>query len=475
MGLFSELFSMLGLNPKQSISRTEFSVNSEKTIDREKARSLSGNVAIPNSMVEIPDGLFDGNKQITSVSVPGTIKKIGARAFADCENLESVTLEEGIESIDSNVFTGCTKLRHVTYPDSVKTYQGWTFYNTNLDSPVLNASKTLLVFCPESVTGREWSVPDTVKIISWQAFIEHKELEILHLPESLEKIERMAIINCGIREITIPYSVKEIDKEAFRMCKQLEKVTILNPKTKVAAHAFGGCENIKDIKYADLNEPDKVFHIKGQPFLIQHLEDAANLNHKKDPDFRQLTARCAKGDSIAMNALANWFEKWSNKPRASLFYVRAANYWRYRAFEKGNENAVKWFKQFFIDHPGEHLESILYESNDHNAGWYSFSVPGKMLNDLGYDFFDPDRDYEIKRFEDKDVVEVGSYESCDGPDEDGFGMEEYYDWWFLDENMQPIPGVNKVNASMRDRRVFPQFDNERAKAVEILRQRKINN
>ena len=446
--------------------------NNNRTIDRSMAQKMSGNITIPNIMAEIPDRLFDGNKRITSVMVPGTVKRIGDRAFADCENLKKITLCEGIEEIGSNVFTGCKKLRCVIYPDSVKTYQGWTFYDTELAAPVMNVSKTILVFCPESVSGKEWSVPDTVKIISWQAFYKHKGLEILHLPEGLEKIEQMAFIGCGIKEITIPYSIREIGKEAFYRCKQLEKITILNPKTKVANHAFSGCVNVKEINYANLYETDKIFHLQGQPFLLEHLENRANLHHRSDADFARLTAQCAKGNSETMYALAQWFENLSRKIGASPFYIRAANYWRYRAYQNGNEDSVKWFTAFFDEHPGEHLESILFENNDHNANWYSFSIPGSMLNDLGYDFFDPEKDYDVKRLENEDIVEVGTYESCDGPDEDGFGMEEYYDWWFLDENMQPIPRVNKVNASMRERNYSRQFDDERAKAKDILKKQR---
>ena len=479
MGFISRLLQELGsvsnqtANENKSIPKKDNkdSHKDDRIIDRDMAQKLSGNVIIPGCMDKIQYKLFDGNKKITSVTVPGTVKEIGVRAFADCENLEQVTLCEGIEVIESNAFTGCKKLRHVTYPDSVKTYQGWTFYGTNLNSPVMNASGTILVFCPESVSGKEWSVPNTVKVISWQAFIEHKELEILRLPEGLEKIERMAFINCGIREITIPFSAREIEKEAFWRCKQLEKVNILNPKTKVKPNAFGGCTNIKTINYANLKESDKISHLKGQPFLIQHLEDSANFKHTTDPEFIRLTAKCAQGDDDAMYSLSKWFEKLSHIHDASLFYIRAANYWRYRAYCKENAEATEWFLRFFDEHPDEHLESILYENNNHNEGWYSFSTPGKMLNDLGFDFFDSNRDYEIKQFESEGIVEAGSYESTDGPDEDGFGMEEYYDWWFLDENMQEIPGVKSVNASMRDRRVFEQFDKEREKAKEIIKKR----
>ncbi|MFQ9892579.1 MAG: hypothetical protein ACLRWH_05330 [Emergencia sp.] len=109
---------------------------------------------------------------------------------------------------------------------------------------------------------------------------------------------------------------------------------------------------------------------------------------------------------------------------------------------------MKWFQRFFAEHPGEQLESILFESSDHRAEYYSYSIPGKMLNDLGFAFFSPGRNYEIKQFEGEDLVTASAFESHEPPDEDGFGAEDNYDWWFLDENMQLIPGVESVNATM---------------------------
>ena len=472
MSFISELLSLF--EAKQNTVDREAPQPTAQDSYRDKAKRLSGSVVIPGNIDEIGDRMFDRNKGITSVVVPGTVKRIGERAFADCENLASVTLGEGIEEIGSNAFTGCKKLRRVTYPDSVKVCCGLTFYNTALAAPVTNASGDLLVFCPESVSGKEWTVPSTVKTIATQAFFEHEELEALRLPDGLEKIERMAFIKCGIREIVFPRSVREIGNEAFWRCEQLEKVVIPNPETKVAFNAFGGCVNLRVIEYDDLNATDRIFHLKGQPFLIRRLEDHANLRHRTDPEFVRLTARCAQGDGDAMEELANWFEKLSRLPEASRFYLRASNYWRYRAYVTGNDEASDWFTRYFLSHPGEPLESILNESCDHNAGWYTYSVPGGLLNDLGYSFFDPQREYEIKSFEEDDVVEVSAYESSDDPDEDGFGAEDYYDWWFLDENMQEIPGVKSVNASMRERDYLNDFKNERSKAEAILKQRKRN-
>ncbi len=434
---------------------------------------VAGNLIIPKGVREIGFEKYEGNSSIVSVTVPGTVKKICARAFADCENLETVVLQEGIEEIESNVFSGCRKLRKVVYPDSVKVYQGWTFWDTCLDSPVLNASGTILVFCPNSVSGNEWAVPDTVKTIAWQAFIENENLERLYLPEGLEKIERMAIIGCGIRELTIPASVKELCPEFVRKCEKLEKVTVLNPDTRISYGAFSGCVNLKEINCPAIDGNDRLFHLRGMYFLTKHLEDSANLNHCHTIEFKRLVEKCAEGDADAMEELAEFFEAYSARKGASPFYIRAANYWRYKAYCKGNSKAKEWFSQFFREHPDEHLESILGEGNIISDNCYSFAIPGKLLNDLGYAFFDPSAKYEIKHTADCGLVLAGTFESWDGPDEDGFGAETYYNWWFLDENMQPIPGTKCVNASLRQME-RPPFATGKARAIEILNNIKRN-
>lgn len=238
-----------------------------ESITYEKAAEMSGDIVIPACMKEIRDSLFDGNKNITSVDIPGTVQRIGSRAFAKCENLESVILHEGIEEIDSNAFTDCHKLRKVIYPDSVTGYNGWTFYRTSLTEPVLNASGTVLVFCPASSAGREWSVPDTVKVIATRAFIELKDLEAVHLPKGLEEIRQLAFIQCGIREVSIPSTVKEISKNAFWRCGNLKRITLHNPDVRIGYGAFDS-KNV-EIRCEGPWASDKIFHMKGQPDMVQ--------------------------------------------------------------------------------------------------------------------------------------------------------------------------------------------------------------
>ena len=102
-------------------------------------------------------------------------------------------------------------------------------------------------------------------------------------------------------------------------------------------------------------------------------------------------------------------------------------------------------------------------------------VSGKRLRELGYTFFDEERDYLLNLGEDG-VVQVRSWRETEGPDSDGFGMEECYDWWLLDECLEKIPDVDWLcSYSRRDLRipsVEKHWKEEREKAAAIVRARK---
>ena len=72
-------------------------------------------------------------------------------------------------------------------------------------------------------------------------------------------------------------------------------------------------------------------------------------------------------------------------------------------------------------------------------------VSGKELNERGYTFFREDKAYQLDAPDANGIVRV--YSQCweVGPDEDGYGAMEYFDWWMLDTNLEPIPGVEMIH------------------------------
>ena len=163
-----------------------------------------------------------------------------------------------------------------------------------------------------------------------------------------------------------------------------------------------------------------------------------------------------------MMEFANYYETLST----AAFFTAAANFWRYRALLYGNEKAVQWKADWFQEHPETLIPVALSP--------YSNSANGDKLRALGFEFFDPEREYSIGIKDNYGVIEVSFWCDTVGPDEDGFGMEELYDTWFMDEFLNPVPGVPMIKAySSHDRWVFPEkFDQYRELAAEVLRKNK---
>lgn len=101
---------------------------------------------------------------------------------------------------------------------------------------------------------------------------------------------------------------------------------------------------------------------------------------------------------------------------------------------------------------------------------------GKILKERGFTFFREDQEYQLDMPDKNGIVRV--YSKCRevGPDEDGYGAMEYFDWWMMDANLEAIPGIKVFygysapdwfETSSREK-WYEQYD----LAVKVLKQRK---
>ena len=377
-----------------------------------------GHLDIPEGTEEISSRALEGNKKLVSVSVPSTVKVIGDRAFAECENLEQVILREGLESIGDNVFTDCPKLRSIVIPDSVTQLRGQAFYRCGLTEPVLNVSGATLYFCPGAAAGTEYTVPEGVRAIGGWAFQDLPRLRQVRLPQTLERIEKMAFVQCGLTSVVIPAGVKEIGESVFCSCNELKTITLE--------------EELDTIRTAVT-----LCRLRGRSFLARtRCELPVDDPYWLDETFQAIARQCGAGCVEAMEEMTAFFDAKHQAYPETAFYGPAANFWRYRAYEQGSGKAKLWLEDWLKMFPDGRMPSVFL-----TEGLFGVA-DGLELNALGFLFFAPDREYHLAGRDADGVVEVSAYAGEDGPDEDGFGMEIYYDWWYLDDNLCPVPGAD---------------------------------
>ncbi len=208
-----------------------------------------------------------GDDTITKVIIPEGVERIDSYAFALLTALEEVELPSTLTEIAYNAFYGCEKLQKITFSgeNNLKLINYSAFYGCDLRG-TLDLSSAY--------------------VVGDMAFYGNKNLEGIHLPETLQSIGEYAFAGCEkLEDVRVtasqvkygPYaflgctSLKEFEVKSslvpagmFMNCSSLEKVTIGSAVNAINEYAFRGTK-LKEIKIADGNT---AFKVQTAPYVI---------------------------------------------------------------------------------------------------------------------------------------------------------------------------------------------------------------
>lgn len=176
----------------------------------------------------VADQSYYRNQELGELTLQTGIVEIGEFAFAR-SSLSAITLPAGVRTISYGAFYHCDGLKQVNLPDSVMNVEPKAFTHTlwveefldgeqGDDEDFLISGGVLIAYRGENT---DVTVPEGVRCIAAEAFENHKEIETLSLPESLETIGEEAFKGCGsLASIQIdPESrLRQIKDRAFRNC-----------------------------------------------------------------------------------------------------------------------------------------------------------------------------------------------------------------------------------------------------------------
>lgn len=227
-------------------------------LEKENGLKYAGTVAhlhLPDSVLALPDGVFDECVELLSIHLPAHITEIGAETFAGCEGLRGIVIPDSVVSIGSSAFDGCTALTQVILPDGLSHLGSFAFTfcsalrEIELPASLTQVSTGTFQFCSALVSVR---IPEGVKKLENTAFIECTALERISLPGSLETIESECFRSCpALRSVVFPDALEEIGSCAFQMCAALEEVRFGNRLQRIGASAFHDCPRLNQVILPD--------------------------------------------------------------------------------------------------------------------------------------------------------------------------------------------------------------------------------
>ncbi len=292
---------------------------------------------LPDTVTSLGDAAFYNCNALEEIVLPDSITQMGLYCFAYCfglkeitlpENLltvpgycfyydfslENVELNEKLQTIDTLAFVGCYVMKEIEIPASVTKIAPLallacssltnitvaddnTAYCSTEDGVLMNADSTELILYPAGKLEKSYTVPETVKTVSYYAFSGNATIQEVKLPASVATISEGAFsdcislttvnipdavtvldnslfADCPKLNITIPEQITTIGEYAFYCCTALDSLTIPAAVKTIGGYAFTGCSGITDVTV-----PETVTSIGDYAFgyLIEENEESGEV------------------------------------------------------------------------------------------------------------------------------------------------------------------------------------------------------
>lgn len=262
----------------------------------EAGNQVSGDVTIPSTVYYNDEAYtvtgigamgFSELEGLTSITIGETVETIGEYAFSWCDALTKVDMPAALKKVDIEAFEYCKKLTEVNIGDLV----GWCAvkFGTNNSNPLTFGKKLYI----NGVETTELTIPESVTVISANAFYGCEGLESVTIPAKVTNIGSSAFNNCSglkgvyindltawcnidfnlsstanplqyagtlyvngeeVTELTIPEDVEKIGDYAFGGCTSLRSVTMGDNVKAIGNFAFYKCTGIESMKIGDAVE-----------------------------------------------------------------------------------------------------------------------------------------------------------------------------------------------------------------------------
>ena len=245
-------------------------------------------VEFPEGFTAIPAGMFSGWKNLKSINLAG-VEEIGKNAFDGCESLTNIVFPESVKAVWTTAFV-CKNLESVVIQSSRTIFGVWGQRYTSLiagggyydgpgyskdlpeDAVLLeeyidngndskkysiqgqtNAVSVLIGSSVLSVTG---NLTNNASEITFEAGSRCEEFGIaggtgirsISLPSTIKRLTKNALSGAAFRSIELPTSLECIGESAFEGCNELRRITLPETVDTLGDNAFYGCKKMYEFE-----------------------------------------------------------------------------------------------------------------------------------------------------------------------------------------------------------------------------------
>lgn len=193
-----------------------------------------------------------------TTKIPSTVEKIDVLSFAFKTNLKKIYIPKRVSRIECGAFAGCDNLKVIKVSHSNKVYDSRgncnAIINSNLGVLHTSCPKTIIPSNIEIIGDFAYAgscivsliIPDNIKTIGANAFMDCRRLQYISFPNTLERIGEKAFSGCNaLNIIDIPPGIERIGSGTFKDCLSLEYINMPSSIADISDDAFEGCHILK--------------------------------------------------------------------------------------------------------------------------------------------------------------------------------------------------------------------------------------
>ena len=217
-------------------------------------------------------GLYCNGNPVTDIVIPDGTTTV-EKWFANITTIESIVIPNSVTKVDFDAFKGCTNLKKLTVGSGLEVKGGFSRYGTNvrsfmdrwgcsgqIEEIVFSEGRTEIgQYALGEENLKSVTLPSTLKKVDKTAFRDVVNLENLYVPnleewlklsEGIFGSEKGTNLYAGgklVTDLVVPDSITTIPEGAFYGLSSLKSVTIPNSVTDIGKNAFKYCKNLEKL------------------------------------------------------------------------------------------------------------------------------------------------------------------------------------------------------------------------------------